>query len=644
VVLRLAFPDIPASARSAAGLVAVPRAVLHAARVAAIRVTGTGKHDAVIKFASGGNVVAGVSNSGKSYMLRCMDFVLGAEEMNKKIDEAAGYELVFLEFADSKGKSLTLVRQLTGGDVTVHYSTIDTIKGDGTTVAWKRQGKSTNPDVSSVFLPFAGMKEARLRANSKGVTNRLTVRTLLPSFLVDETSIISERSPIYGNSGFDQTSRKRMLSYLLTGIDDEAVVNVEQSEIAQAEANAKLSLISELLKPIEQRIQLGSPLTDSDQHSTINRADEAIERLSSSLAEDRQERAKLQRERSDALTALQSAESQIMAIDELMARYALLHKRYDSDLDRLDFIAEGSYFLNGLQETRCPLCDQPMGEEHRHKFESYANLETVYASSQAEAAKILGLRNDLVETISTLKARRAEREDQQRIAAEELDRIAARIDRELAPALQATKSQLDNLIQRRLELEAMKVDTEQVDALIAVRQSLEATLAKSDSAPKKWEAIDSIAAHKFCLEIQEVLKEWSWKGQVQVEFDDKRFDIKVDGKARQSNGKGVRAILHAAFVVALLRFCHNNQTPHPGFIVLDSPLTTFKQGRDSGTEESIDPSIEAAFWVSIEKLNADLQIVVLDNKEPPPHVASAISYTWFAGPLAKAGERRGFIP
>jgi hypothetical protein len=609
-----------------------------------LRVTGTGKQNAVIKFAAGGNVIAGVSNSGKSYMLRCMDFVLGADEMTKKIDEDAGYGLVYLEFANSKGEPLTLVRQLTGGDVSVHYSTIDAIEGDGSAVAWKRQGKSTSPDVSSIFLPFAGMKEARLRANSRGVTNRLTVRTLLPAFLVDETSIIAERSPVYGNSGFDQTSRKRMLSYLLTGIDDEAIVSVEQSDIAQAEANAKLTLISDLLKPIEQRIQVGSPLTDSDQQSTITRADEAIERLSSSLAEDRQERARLQRERSDAITAMQSAESQIIAIDELMARYELLHKRYDSDLDRLDFIAEGSYFLNGLQETRCPLCDQPMGEEHRHRFESYASLETVYASAQAEAAKILGLRNELVETISTLKARRTEREQQRRSASEELEKIGVRIDRELAPALHATKLQLDTLIQRRLELEALKADTEQAGALIAVRESLEATLIKPESAPKKWEAIDSIAAHKFCLEIQKVLKEWSWKGQAQVEFDEKRFDIKVDGKARQSNGKGVRAILHAAFVVALLRFCHENQTPHPGFVVLDSPLTTFKQGRDSGTDESIDPSIEAAFWVSIEKLKADLQIVVLDNKEPPPHVASAISYTWFAGPLATVGERRGFIP
>src|ERR1039457_5492992 len=141
--------------------------------------------------------------------------------MTKKIDEDAGYELVYLEFAGAKDEPLTLARHLTGGDIKVYHSTIDNISGDGTNVAWKRKGKSTEPDVSSVFLPFAGMKEAKLRANAKGKTQRLTVRTLLPAFLVDENSIIAENSPVFGNSGFDQTARKRMLSYLLTGVDDE---------------------------------------------------------------------------------------------------------------------------------------------------------------------------------------------------------------------------------------------------------------------------------------------------------------------------------------------------------------------------------------------------------------------------------------
>jgi hypothetical protein len=76
--------------------------------------------------------------------------------------------------------------------------------------------------------------------------------------------------------------------------------------------------------------------------------------------------------------------------------------------------------------------------------------------------------------------------------------------------------------------------------------------------------------------------------------------------------------------------------------MIDSPLTTYKKGQPR--EAAIDPGVEAAFWQSLAVLPPEFQIVVLDNKEPPANVASAIKYERFAGPEAKAGERAGFIP
>src|SRR3546814_16286533 len=54
------------------------------------------------------------------------------------------------------------------------------------------------------------------------------------------------------------------------------------------------------------------------------------------------------------------------------------------------------------------------------------------------------------------------------------------------------------------------------------------------------------------------------------------FDLIIDGKRRRNNGKGVRAIPHAAFKVALLTFCRSRGLPHPGFLVLDTPLITYR--------------------------------------------------------------------
>jgi hypothetical protein len=617
-----------------------------------LRLIGNKKTPASVRFKPGANVISGASDTGKSYILRCIDFVLGAEELKKKIDEAAGYDFAQLEFEDADGNSLTLVRKLGGGDVAVHHTKIDNIQGDGTVVVWKRTGKSTAPDVTSVVLPFANMQEARLLASKKSPPIRLTLRTLLPAFLVDEGSIIAERSPIYSDVGFDNAARKRMFSYLLTGKDDSGIIVAERREIVQAEARAKIALISDLLQPLEARLTRGEPFKDGEQELTIDRADEAIERLTSSLAEDRQERARLQEERSDALESIQNAESQTIAIDELLARYRLLEKRYASDLERLDFVSEGSYFFDQLQDARCPLCDQVMDANHRDHVTAGTRIKKVYASAKAEAAKINGLKTDLSAAIESLNRRRAERQKELALAASRLREIDARIDRDLAPALHATKVRLDELLRRRLSLENVRNDTEQAIGLKSFREKLEIGLANNAATAAPKLSLDTGAIHKLCAEIESLLKEWSWKGEGKVTFEEKSCDVIVDGKSRQSHGKGVRAILHAAFIIGLLRYCHRYNMPHPRFVILDSPLTTFKQGRDKQdgmqkdvpTESILDEGIETNFWRSLTKLPHDLQIVVLDNKEPPDDVIEKISYEWFAGSEAVDDERRGYIP
>src|SRR3546814_19941989 len=66
-------------------------------------------------------------------------------------------------------------------------------------------------------------------------------------------------------------------------------------------------------------------------------------------------------------------------------------------------------------------------------------------------------------------------------------------------------------------------------------------------------------------------------GECQTFFDiEGDFDLIIDGKRRRNNGKGVRAITHAAFKVALLTFCRSRGLPHPGFLVLDTPRIPFR--------------------------------------------------------------------
>lgn len=59
-----------------------------------------------------------------------------------------------------------------------------------------------------------------------------------------------------------------------------------------------------------------------------------------------------------------------------------------------------------------------------------------------------------------------------------------------------------------------------------------------------------------------------------VTWDEPRQDIAINGRPRSQNGKGVKAVFHTAFAVVMI-YCHINRLPHPGFVVLDSPLVTY---------------------------------------------------------------------
>ena len=605
---------------------------------------GNKVQDACVSFMPGANVITGVSDSGKSYILRCIDYALGSESLSKQIEEAAKYERVVLELQNSASDFLTIVRSLAGGDIDVYRTSSDSMQEvKPETVPWRRAGKSAKPDLSRVAMEFAGIPEARLRKNDRGETQRLTLRVLTPLFLIDENAIISERSPLLGEGGYDETPHKRAFSFLLTGKDDSSIIAAEKRDVVQAERRAKLALIEELLEPIEKRLAtaLDDPLDDPDRSEKVT---QAIDHLTSALTEDQGERRRIRQEHISAIELLQKAESQLIAIAELRKRYDLLEQRYKSDLKRLDFIAEGAYYLSGLQEMRCPLCDQPLTAEHRAHLADGDGSETVHSAAQAEAAKIRGLLADLHQTVRILDERRRGWGQERNRARDEMAQIEKRLVQELGPRLQETKDRLDSLIQLQLNLESRRADEDQANTLREFHEKLTKDLASRSRRPKEtWAGIDRSAVHGLCLEIQELLQEWAWPGQAQVSFDDRVYDIEIDGKPRQSHGKGVRAVLRSAFAIASMRYASEKDLPHPGFVIIDSPLTTFKQGKSIGMDsESISPEIEAAFWASIARTSPTLQILVLENKEPPTSLTADLNLLEFTGPGGSG--RHGFIP
>src|SRR3954468_15147135 len=79
-----------------------------------IRFLGPEKAPAEYTFTSGLNVLWGASDTGKTFLVQAIDFMLGAGSL-KDIPERVGYDRVVLGITTAAGNDYTLQRSIDGG-------------------------------------------------------------------------------------------------------------------------------------------------------------------------------------------------------------------------------------------------------------------------------------------------------------------------------------------------------------------------------------------------------------------------------------------------------------------------------------------------------------------------------------------------
>jgi len=152
---------------------------------------------------------------------------------------------------------------------------------------------------------------------------------------------------------------------------------------------------------------------------------------------------------------------------------------------------------------------------------------------------------------------------------------------------------------------------------------------------------DSVA-HDFSLRVSKLLKAWDFPGDCLVHFDKETTDFVIDGKPRGSRGKGLRAITHAAVTIALLEYCLENDMPHPGFVVLDSPLLAYFKPEGDDDRQLQGTNLKESFYsYLIDHHRTDSQIIIVENQHPPDSALDGLRMTVFTGNPNEG--REGFL-
>lgn len=171
-------------------------------------VSGPKSKPAVVEFGPGLNVIYGGSNTGKSHILRLIDYCLGASKPPEPIIEQAEYDIAHLGVVLDDGSEKTLVRALKGGDIRV----IDGLVRDrpdqkqGVSVSARH---SANVSLSKVLLEQLGATGSRVQTNASGATRELSYRDLERFALVNETKIQEATSPVLSGSTSPRPPRRQ---------------------------------------------------------------------------------------------------------------------------------------------------------------------------------------------------------------------------------------------------------------------------------------------------------------------------------------------------------------------------------------------------------------------------------------------------
>lgn len=141
--------------------------------------------------------------------------------------------------------------------------------------------------------------------------------------------------------------------------------------------------------------------------------------------------------------------------------------------------------------------------------------------------------------------------------------------------------------------------------------------------------------------VQNTLQSWGFPGADHVHFDLQSKDLVISGKPRISFGKGLRAITQAAFSISLLDYCAKKDSAHPGFVILDSPLLSYKEP-DGDDDDLSRTDLNGNFYRFLLQLQKNRQVIVVENTDPPSDVELGTRVEHFSGTLDQG--RFGFFP
>ena len=602
--------------------------------------TGPGKKPASIEFKQGLNVIAGASDTGKTFIFQCLDYMLGGQKTPKPIQESHGYNKVIVVISNFDENLYTLERSITGGGFLIKPGDIES---DFPYESFGEKLSYGTNNIATFLLTLCNLQDVQLRKNAQNQKVRLSFRDVAGLCLVDEATIIVENSPVYhSNEVVTRTKEQSLFYYFLAGKDAASLAEIEDPKVLKNKIAGKIELIREMTQRTQAKL-------DEFEGHNIDQLEKDLEtqyeQLNFEYRTSIAEIDKLRNQKAAFFKNIEKLDSKKLFNKELLDRFELLDKHYVSDSNRLEFISEGNFLLNQLNLVYCPVCGSEMNETHTEHITKFKNEnETFEDSLVKELSKITLKQTELGQTITQLKEDSIKQDKAIIKVKAKISEIDEALNNSLTPISKSLRDRLQILSDSKVRIaryKSLRIDmTSYNDQLIQLNEQGNKKVQANDDEKVK----QTTMFNEFCATVEKLLSEWQYPNITSLTFDNqsKYFDIKINNNPRSTSGKGYRAITYTAFIYGLMKYAIAKNRNHPRFVVFDSPLTTFKDRDDvQDSSEQVSQNVEFAFFKSLANVTQGEQIIVLENKEPDDSLKTLMNYVHFSG--QKNSGREGFF-
>lgn len=581
--------------------------------IKSITAHGSGKSDAIVSFSNGLNIIQGYSDTGKTCIVKCIDFIFGSSE--KPFDKSTGYSRVTMQIVTPNGE-MVLRRSIGKNQIQVE-SDISYIENGTYDIGYKKNQK--NPVINSVWLKLLGIDgEPMIVKNSDFEKKHLTWRTLLNLIYINENDIGKSESIIVPEQYTEKTLFLSALLYLISGRDfaetdaqTKKEIRVARRKAVEEYVNKQLSGIADRKKALAEQIAI---FADVDVEDEIARIIADIEVTDAAITQ--------------AVNDSKELLGQIMAVEEkatecavLLSRYKALKSQYTGDIRRLTFIVEGEVeYQNVPHSAKCPFCD---GKMPVHDRTSYID------ASRAELTRIIAQLNGLGETETDVQKEQADIEAELTALCAKRTDIEMLISEQLRPKADALQDTLKNYrAYIRLKHEMDVIDSFSDSWTTDLRELPEEGDNTLKYHPKEY--FDNAFLATMDAYAKSILEECNYENLTSARFNLTDFDIEVNGGKKSTNhGKGYRAFLNTVVALMFRRYLAKDAKYNSGLLIVDTPLL----GLDQGVDDAAPESMRTALFKYFMNNQTEGQMIVVENLDHIPDLdyttsgATVITFT-----------------